>query len=249
MATEIYRKFVPFLLCLLFCSCNDETPQPRPQLETNKEQAEPYATMPMPQSAESKTHSLGQSATSGQPPTPEASNTEPTPAVAVKPTTPPKEKDMMTPTSEQLELRNRLIAEIMKQYDQGERKPIVSLESFFNGNWHEMSLAPNQVGYGRASFQKCREVLVEIQKRSEVQTVLVTINECPEANEPLDYDIWPSADEVYVLTSATREELTKWAAPLAPTYIGTGWTYSRGKKPMAAPDPLPGYHVFAIQWD
>src|SRR5207247_1928777 len=115
--------------------------------------------------------------------------------------------------------RNKLIAKIVAQYDAGagaEVLPVVSLEDFFDGNWDEHSLAPNMVGYGRPPLRECYDILREIRGRPEVQDVLVAIHESPDADDPEDFEIWPDSDTVYVLTSATRENVAQWAGRLKP---------------------------------
>ena len=151
-----------------------------------------------------------------------------------------------------LEKRNRVNGKILEQYDNGAVGPVlpvVSLDEFFDGNWDEDSLAPNIVRDGRPPLQECYRVLREIRKRPEVQDVLVAIHETPEPNEPLDFDIWPESDTVYVLASCSRDEIAHWAAPLKPDNIGDKWSCKTGKKPPAAPDLLPGMKLFVLWWD
>jgi hypothetical protein len=82
-----------------------------------------------------------------------------------------------------------------------------------------------------------------------VQDVLVAIHECPETDEPLDDDIWPSSVTVYVISRASKEEVAKWASPLVADDIGDAWSCGTGIKPKAAPDLLPGMTVHALWWD
>ncbi len=148
--------------------------------------------------------------------------------------------------------RNALIASIMAQYDRGdggEVLPIVSLDDFFVGNWDEQSLAPNMVGYGRPPLAECYRVLRGIRARAEVQDVLVAIHETPYAEDAEDSEIWPDSDVVYILTSATRDDVATWSAALKPDDIGDDWSCNSGKPPSAAPDLQPGIRVFALWWD
>lgn len=140
----------------------------------------------------------------------------------------------------------------MAQYDDGaggEVLPVVRLEDFFESNWDEYSLAPNMAKSGRPALQDCYRILREIRDRPEVQDVFVAIHETPYADEPLDFEIWPDSDTVYVLSSASREQVAIWAAPLKPDNIGDNWSCSTGKKPKAAPDLLPGIKVYVLWWD
>lgn len=151
-----------------------------------------------------------------------------------------------------LERRNALIAKIMAQYDDGadaEVMPVVALDDFFESNWDENSLAPNMVGYGRPPLDECYRILRNIRSHPDVQDVLVAIHETPFPDDPLDYDIWPDSDTVYVLSRATRDQIAAWAAPLKPDDIGDDWSCNTGKKPIAAPVLQPGMKVFALWWD
>jgi len=151
-----------------------------------------------------------------------------------------------------LKTRNELIAKIMAQYDEGaggKVLPVVSLEDFFVSNWDEMSLAPNKANYGRPPLSDCHRLLREIRSRLEVQDVLVAIHESPEADETLDEDIWPDSDTIYVLSSASKEDIAAWASHLQPDDIGDNWSCGTGEKPKSAPDLLPGMKVYALWWD
>jgi hypothetical protein len=148
--------------------------------------------------------------------------------------------------------RNKVIANIMAQYDAGAGGPVlpvVSVDDFFGGNWDEHSLAPNMVGYGRPPLHECYRLLCDIRDRPDVQDVLVAIHETPYPDEPEDYDIWPDSDTVYVLTSCNPEEVARWAEPLKPNDIGETWSCNTGNKPPAAPDLEPGMKVYALWWD
>ena len=148
--------------------------------------------------------------------------------------------------------RNALIAKIMTQYDQGAGGtvlPVVSLDDFFDRNWDEHSLAPNVAAYGRPPLQECYRILREIRDRPDVQDVLVAIHETPYAEDPEDFDIWPDSDTVYVITTATRADVSTWAAALKPDEVGDGWSADGGTKPPAGPELQPGMRVYALWWD
>lgn len=152
-----------------------------------------------------------------------------------------------------LEKRNRLIAKIMPQYDMVEDfavLPVVSLDDFFDGNWDEGSFATNMVGYGLPSLEECYQILAEIRDRSDVQDVLIAIIDCPEADEPDDFEMWSVSDTVYVLASFTEDEFVQMTKRLVPddAYLGT-WSCRTGIKPPMAPELKPGHHVFVLWWD
>lgn len=156
------------------------------------------------------------------------------------------------PDQAQLDRRNATIRKILAQYDDDADPvvlPVVSLEDFFEGNWDEYSLAPNVVGHGRPPITECYRLFREIRDHPKVQEVLVGIHETPYPDDEEDFDIWPDSDTVYVLTSAKREEVESWVAPLQPTSVGDDWSCGSGKKPNAAPDVEPGRAVFAVWWD
>lgn len=151
-----------------------------------------------------------------------------------------------------LKHRDALIEKIMQQYDEGAGGPVlpvVAIEDFFEFNWDEYSLAPNMVDSGRPALSECYRVLREIKARPQVQDVLVAIHETPEADDPEDSEIWPDSDTIYVLTSASREEVASWASPLRPDDIGDKWSCNTGQKPKAAPELQRNMKVYAIWWD
>jgi hypothetical protein len=149
-----------------------------------------------------------------------------------------------------LQKRNSLIAKIVPQYDandNAEVMPVVGVAEFFDGNADEYSIAPNIVGSGHPGLAEFQRVLSEIRDKPSVQDVLIAIHETPEADDPEDFDIWPDSDTVYVITSASPEELEQWAQPLKFSEVSEGW--SGGVKPAAAPPPEPGMRVLKLWWD
>ncbi len=148
--------------------------------------------------------------------------------------------------------RKRLIAKIIAQYDADDRPevpPVVGIDEFFDGNWDVSSVAPNIVGYGHPGLSAFYRVLKEIRSKPNVQDVLMAIQECPFADEAYDADLWPTSDTIYVLTSATKEELAQWAASLKFNEIGEGWSCGTGINPASAPDLKDGMRVLALWWD
>ncbi len=148
--------------------------------------------------------------------------------------------------------REDLITKIMAQYDADGRPevlPVVGVDEFFDGNEDEYSIAPNIVGSGHTGLTEFRRILTEIRSRPDVQDVLIAIHESPYADDPDDADLWPDSDTVYVLTSATAEELANWASNLRFTDVGEGWSCGTGIKPCAAPEPEPGMRILTLWWD
>ena len=151
-----------------------------------------------------------------------------------------------------MEKREKLIAKIMAQYDTDDRPevlPVVGIDEFFDGNEDQYSIAPNIVGYGHPGLLEFRRVLNDIRSKPNVQDVLIAIHETPYADDPEDAEIWPDSDTVYVLTSATPEELASWASPLKFNEVGEDWSCRTGIKPSAAPNLESGMRVLTLWWD
>lgn len=142
--------------------------------------------------------------------------------------------------------RDNLIAKIMRQYDEGVSPPVIEIDDFFDGNWDDSSIAPNRVGYGHPGLKRFWDILRSVRDRENVDHVLVGIHECPEADEPLDADIWPSVENVYIYTTASPAEVSEWVAELHCDGVGEGWPYGVS---AAAPKPRPGYKVRTLFWD
>jgi hypothetical protein len=140
-----------------------------------------------------------------------------------------------------LEQRNALIARIMPQYDDpaGDGPPAVELDEFFEGNWDEHSIAPNQVGDGRPALSRVWEVLRAVRQRPEVERVLVGIHECPESDQEADFDMWPAAENVYIYTTAASGEVETWVSELEVDGVGEGWPYGKPRRGAGAVAGIP----------
>jgi hypothetical protein len=148
--------------------------------------------------------------------------------------------------------RARLIEKIMAQYDADdwpEVFPVVSVNEFFDGHWDVSSVAPNIVGHGHPGLAEFRRVLTEIRNQPNVQNVLLAIHSCPYLDQACEADDWPTCDTIYVLTSASEDQLAQWAARLRFNEVGNGWSCNTGIKPPAAPDLQPGERVLVLWWD
>lgn len=169
--------------------------------------------------------------------------------------------------------RDQLFALIKSRKEKvsDQTKPVVSLENFFEGNddygsigcnldmpYAEPMPAPNgwqakvkgwlgqkppaQLPVLTAPHpgpQGFYRTLKAVREREDVQDVLVEINEL----EGLD---WPFSAVVYVLTTASRQDVEGWVKDLFPTEAANGYF---GGKPSYAPDLLPGYQVYSLWWD
>ena len=139
------------------------------------------------------------------------------------------------------EARQRLIDRI-KAYGPpmaGGSLPLVTLEDFFAGNEDFGSIGCNlwpQLGPG-FFYEK----LKQIRDQPNVQDVLVEINEVVE-----DPATWPFSDRVYILTSATRDEVSTWAALLQPDAVEDGFAISASDQ---APLLGPGTKIYSLWWD
>lgn len=141
--------------------------------------------------------------------------------------------------------RTKLIRNIMRQYDAGAEYPLVGVEEFFTGNTDTGSLAPN-LGDDHPGMEKFAAVFRGILKRDDVSDVVLAIHECPEPDEEADADIWPFAENVHVITSASAKELEGWVAELKCDGVSDGWLYG---EPENSPKIPKGYGVRTLSWD
>lgn len=140
------------------------------------------------------------------------------------------------------ERRKRLIDKIRQQGlpSASDPLPVVSLEDFFIGNDDVGSIGCNLGEHpGTARFF---ELFNGIREREEVQDLLVEISEVEEADEQM----WPFSERVYVLTSATEEQVADWVAELEPDEVAEGFAFG---VPAAAPGLEPGMRVISVWWD
>jgi hypothetical protein len=115
------------------------------------------------------------------------------------------------------------------------REPVVSLELFFEGNTDTGSIGCNLTDH--PGVDRFYAVLRGIRDRVDVHAVWVGITEV------LGPDEWPFSDHVYVVTTATPEDVTEWAAELEPDPPVDWWT-------DFPPIPVPtGAHIVTLFWD
>jgi hypothetical protein len=134
--------------------------------------------------------------------------------------------------------RDTLIAKITAQ----QLRPgdiVVTLEDFFVGNADRGSIGCN-LGKSQPAISTFYEVLSAIRAREDVQDVLVRI--C-EFNEP---GRWPYGDTIYILTSASLDDVQNWVRPLRPDEVNPEWMYG---PPPKAPALEPQMKPYSVWWD
>lgn len=119
-------------------------------------------------------------------------------------------------------------------------RPVVTLEQFFGGNEDPTSIGKNVDPHpGVGAF---REKLLALRARKDVQAVLLAIT-----NDRGD-DVWPESDTVYVLTSATEDDILDFVAELGPDSVtehdADALPFALARLPM----PEAWYRVLTIWW-
>jgi hypothetical protein len=134
--------------------------------------------------------------------------------------------------------REQLVAKIAAQgVPPGEA--VVSLDDFFVGNDDRGSIGCN-LGDQQPAISTFYDTLRAIRSKPEVQDVLVRIYEY---DSP---DAWPYTDTVYIITSATLEDVQRWVAPLKPDEVYAEWMYGA---PPKAPSLRAGMIPYSVWWD
>jgi hypothetical protein len=128
--------------------------------------------------------------------------------------------------------------------------PVVPLDLFFTGNEDEASFAPNLEPH--PGIARIYTVLQSIRQRDEVDDVLVQIDEVLPDPE------WPYASAVYVITSATVEQVHEWAASIEPDELEAAGSENYGwlaygdrdasTPPPGAPDVPAGHRPVILFW-
>ena len=129
--------------------------------------------------------------------------------------------------------------------------PVVPLDLFFDGNDDDASFAPNLEPY--PGIARVYSVLRSIRERDDVEEVVVQIDEVLPAPE------WPYVAAVYVITSATAEQVHEWASSIEPDELAEpdsdnyGWLdygdRDRSTPPPGAPEVSAGYRAVILFWD
>ena len=122
--------------------------------------------------------------------------------------------------------------------------PVVPLDLFFDGNDDPASIGPNLDPHpGVETFER---VLRGIRERDDVSDVAVQIDEVIPGE-------WPYANAVYVVTTASPQDVHRWATELQPDeYVGEDMEVEpwlgRGLPP-GAPEVPQGHRVVTLFWD
>src|SRR5260221_4377438 len=114
-----------------------------------------------------------------------------------------------------MSVRDQLLAKIEAQHEKNLKiPPVVTLDEYFIGNTEEQSIAPNQVGYGRPCLADLYARFREIQRKPDVQAVLVGIHD--DWTAALEHPkLWPPAGNIHIYTTASRQEAEAWLSGFA----------------------------------
>ena len=116
-------------------------------------------------------------------------------------------------------------------------RPLLTVEEFFEGNTEIGSIGCNLDG--APSPERFHELFLAIAKRPDVKDIRVQIT-------AFDVPEWPFSDTVYIMTTASPEEVASWFPPdLRPDENWSGFV-EQAYEPYAVPDDtLP----VACWWD
>jgi hypothetical protein len=120
-------------------------------------------------------------------------------------------------------------------------RPVVSIEDFFTGNEDQASIGRDLEKH--PGIDVFRDRLLALRARKDVQAVLIAIT------EDMGNDKWPFTDTVYVLTSATEDEIFAFVVDLSPDAVEE---HDPDTLPFALarlPMPEAWYRVLTIWWD
>jgi hypothetical protein len=146
-----------------------------------------------------------------------------------------------------MQMRAKLIAKIKSigsppvTPDDPALYPVVSLDDFFEGNHDESSIGCNlaDLHLGVGAFY---EVLNTVRGRHDVSDVMVEITDLNDDSN----DAWPFSDRVYIITSASQDEVDSWVRKLRPDEVAEGFP---AEVPVGFP-PIPaGSKVSCVWWD
>lgn len=129
----------------------------------------------------------------------------------------PKPKIEFAVKSSNPVLCQQLLDKIQKQQTEDDAAPIVSLDDFFLGNEDYGSIGCNL--NCAISPQAFYETLKSIRSRSDVQEIWIEITDSNQ--EDSDSLMWPFSDQIYLVTSASRQEVADWTAFLQPDEVDT----------------------------
>ena len=120
----------------------------------------------------------------------------------------------------------------------GNAVPVISIESFFDGNRDEGSIGCNLRPH--PGVTRFHDVLLRIRSLPTVQDVLVGIHD---ASDP---GSWPYAETVYVLTTSPTQEIADLAVELQPSEVVDNELFN---VIIGLPAPRPGMRTVLLWWD
>lgn len=123
----------------------------------------------------------------------------------------------------------------------GHGQPIVSLEAFFAADTGSIGCNPDE--HPELAFFK--EHLQNIESRADVCDVAVEITHI-DICDVGDIFMFPLSEYIFIVTSASKDEVSQWVKPLMPTDIKVGETYGQRYDKQRIPE---GYKVFALHWE
>lgn len=119
-------------------------------------------------------------------------------------------------------------------------KPLVTLEEFFEGNNDYSSIGYNFYP-DQPSPQEFYQLFKEFRAKTEVNDVLV------EVNQHENPDMWPSTDTIWIITTASKENVNDWLGErFSPNEILLGFKTHIQLEPYNIPQ---NYHAIGIWWD
>ncbi len=117
----------------------------------------------------------------------------------------------------------------------------VSLEDFFTDNEDYGSIGCNLNDH--PGPQEFFRILRQIRTRPEVKDILVGI---ASVEEPDPGGAWPFSETVYVVTTASDDQVREWAQSLQPDEVGSVGIFAY--QPYIAAPPPP-YRIVMLWWD
>lgn len=119
-----------------------------------------------------------------------------------------------------------------------DKEIVVTLDDFFKGNSDPGSIGPN-IYPNQPSPKEFYNRLNDLKGSDHVVDILVRISDIEDSD-------WPYTDTVYIITSLTKEDLTRELKELHPDEIYDDWMYG---KPVNAPTVKEGMKVYSVWWD
>lgn len=116
--------------------------------------------------------------------------------------------------------------------------PVVSLESFFDGNDDVGSLGCNLTDH--PGMERFYAILKQIRDRNDVHDVLIEVSEVEEDDD----DMWPFSEQLFVVSTADLATVSLLLSELQPTEI----TNDAPLPPSARAIPA-GFTIYAAWWD